>query len=110
MMNISETPAAILAFFEKSIMPQIPSTGNRWLTYFGLMGYMPIVQQTIEKHKPMLTSCGVIDENGNVNLEKLEQFGNATFEKVPEALIGDFGVTKTEFTEFINFIKGAQNI
>jgi hypothetical protein len=108
-MNIAEAPVAILAFFEKSIMPQIPSSGSRWLTYFGLMGNMPEVQQTIEKNKSMLVSCGVIDENGNVNIGKFEEIGNATFAKVPEVKIGNLGITQAEFTEFISFIKGAQN-
>lgn len=104
-MNISESPAAVTAFFEKHIIPQIPSSWGQWCAAFALGGCSSMILNEIEKNKPMMKSLGLIDDNGTVDIDKLETFGNGAFDKVPEIKIGVIGITKTEFTEFIKFIK-----
>jgi hypothetical protein len=106
-MNIFEMPTAMARFFEKTIMPHIPNSGERWGAYFAILAYTPVAAQKISDNISVIRECGIIDQNNIVDIEKLEKYGTETFSKVPEVKLGTLGFTIDEFKGFISFIKSS---
>ena len=104
-MDISNISIALLAYSEKNMLPKIPQTFNRWLTYAGLLAKMPNIEKTIQQNIPMLKDMGIIDDNNNIDFTKIRNLGNAAFEKVPVINIADFDFNCKDFEEFLNFLE-----
>lgn len=98
-MKIEQVPIAMLAFFEAQLMPQIPSTLGRAMTYGGLLLRMPEFEQMLRQYAPMLT-----DANGDVDLPKLHNIGAKVFEKIPKIDIADFDFDRNDFENLMSFL------
>lgn len=103
-MNIQNLSVAILAYAESNLLPQIPDTFTRWLTYAGLFAKMPQFERMINQFMPTLKELQAVDDNGNIDFEKLRPAGLAAFEKVPEIKIADWTFDKNDFEKFISFL------
>ena len=98
-MKIENMPVAILAYFESQLMPQIPTSLGKAMTYGGLLLTMPQLENMLKENAPMF-----LNENGDIDLPKLHTVGAAVFEKVPVIEIGKFEFNKTDFENFINYL------
>ena len=103
-MKIDNLPVAILAYVESTLLPKIPSSLGRWMTYAGVMMKMPGMNKMIEQYTPMLNEFGAINENGDIDLAKLREVGISAFEKVPVIEIADFDFDRNDFESFISFL------
>lgn len=103
-MKINNLPIAILAYVESTLLPQIPSSLGRWMTYAGVMMKMPGMTKMIEQYTPMFKEYGAINENGDIDLTKLREVGISAFEKVPVIQIADFDFNQNDFEAFISFL------
>lgn len=98
-MKLENISLATLAYFEANIMPQIPTSLGKAMAYGGLLLKMPELEQGIKKYSPVL-----LNEAGDVDLQKLHNIGLTVFDKVPKIEIADFEFDKNDFENFINFL------
>lgn len=98
-MKIENISVALLAYFELKMMPQIPTSLGKALTYTGLLLKMPQLEQTLKENAPML-----LDGNGDVDLQKIRDVGRTVFDKVPQVEISGFTLDKNDFEAFIAFL------
>ena len=103
-MKINNLPVAILAYVESILLPKIPSSLGKWMTYAGVMMKMPGMTKMIEQYIPMFKEFGAINENGDIDLAKLREIGISAFEKVPVIEIADFDFDQNDFEAFISYL------
>lgn len=103
-MTINNLPIATLAYIEATMLPQIPSTLKRWLTYAGAVAKVSSMNNIIAQHSDMLSETGVINDAGEIDLVKAKEIGNAAFEKVPKIDIAEFTFDRNDFEAFISFL------
>lgn len=103
-MKVENFPVAVLAYVESSMLPKIPSSLGRWMTYAGLLMKMPTLTKMIEQNSAILKEFGALNDNGDVDLAKLRDIGISTFDKVPKVEIADFDFDKNDFEAFISFL------
>lgn len=98
-MKIENISVPVLAYFESNLMPQIESSLGKALVYGGLLLKMPELEQKIQKIAPM-----IVNENGDIDFQKLQSVGAAVFEKIPKVEIADFSFDRNDFEAFISFL------
>ncbi len=98
-MKIENVPVALLAYFELNMMPQIPTSFGKAMTYGGLLLKMPQLEQALKENASMFT-----DGNGDVDLQKIKNIGVTVFDKVPQIEIGGFTFEKNDFEALITFL------
>lgn len=103
-MNVSNLSVAVLSYAEANLLPQIPDTFVRWLTYAALLAKMPQLEKMVNQYMPTLKEMQAVDDNGNIDLAKLRPIGIAAFEKVPIVKIADFDFNRNDFENFMNFL------
>ena len=68
----------------------------------------------IEKHKPVLQSLGILNESGNVDVDKTEAFIKAAFASQPTVRISAMGVNitfdKSDGDALINILKNQAGV
>ena len=85
-MKIANFEAGVVSFVEKEVAPSIPSTLDRFLLWGALASISGKLEQLLVQYQPLLVSLGILDESG-INLERLEQVGNAAFTRQPDVKI-----------------------
>lgn len=108
-MNINELPAALLGFFEKEIMPNIPSTFAQWVAFFIGAAGAPILNAEIAKYIPIMQQAGIVSSDGTLDLDKAEEFGIQAFKKVPVINLLNMGLEEQDFRRFIAFCRQCQH-
>lgn len=103
-MKINNLPVAVLAYVESILLPKIPSSLGKWMTYAGVMMKMPGMTKMIEQYAPMFQDFGAVNESGDIDLAKLREVGISAFEKVPVIEIADFSFDRNDFEAFISFL------
>ena len=98
-MKLENMPVAVLAYFESCIMPQIPTSLGKAMTYGGLLLTMPKLESVMKENAPML-----VNETGDLDLSKLNSIGITVLEKVPKIQIGNFEFDRNDFEKFISFL------
>jgi hypothetical protein len=98
-MKVENISVPVLAYFESCLMPQIETSLGKAVTYAGLLLTMPQLEQKIQKIAPM-----IVNENGDIDLQKLQSVGTAVFEKVPKVEIADFDFDRNDFEKFISYL------
>lgn len=98
-MKIENVPVALLAYFELKMMPQIPTSLGKAMSYGGLLLKMPQIEKKLKENAAMF-----VNENGDVDLQKIRDIGVTVFDKVPQVEIGDFTLDKNDFEEIIAFM------
>lgn len=98
-MKIENISVALLSYFESQLMPQIPSSLGKAMTYAGLLLKMPEVEQMLKQYAHILT-----DANGDVDLQKLHNIGAEVFNKIPKIDIADFDFDRNDFENLMSFL------
>lgn len=98
-MKIENVSLALLAYFELKMMPQIPSSFGKALSYGGLLLKMPELEKALKENASMF-----LDGNGDVDLQKIRSVGVAVFEKIPQVEIAGFTLDKNDFESFMTFL------
>lgn len=98
-MKIENVSLALLAYFELKMMPQIPSSFGKALSYGSLLLKMPELEKALKENASMF-----LDGNGDVDLQKIRSVGVAVFEKIPQVEIAGFTLDKNDFESFITFL------
>ena len=98
-MKVENFSIAMLAYFESRMMPQIPTSLGKALTYGGLLLKMSQIENLLKENAPMFCN-----ENGDVDLAKIRTVGNVVFDKVPKVEIAGFTLEKSDFEAFITFL------
>lgn len=105
-MNISETSAALMSYFENNLVCNIPSSGGQFLGYMGTTLFIGYIESEIQAKLPLLCATGIVDKNsGNVNLDKLEEAGLKAFDKMQSVDFAGFTFHKKDFREFIAYLR-----
>lgn len=103
-MKLNNLPVAVLAYVESTMLPQIPTSWGKWMTYAAVLIKVPSMTKMIEQYTPMLTDSGVINSSGDIDLVKLKEIGISAFDKVPVIEIADFDFSRNDFEAFISFL------
>lgn len=98
-MKIENISVALLAYFELKMMPQIPSSLGKAMNYAGLLFKMPQIEKKLKENAAML-----VNDNGDVDLQKIRDVGITVFDKVPQVEIGDFTLDRNDFEALISFL------
>lgn len=103
-MNINNFSIALAAYTESQLLPHIPSTLGKWMTYSGLLLKMPELERRIQSMLPALKTAGVVSDSGEVDFDKIRTVGLSAFDKVPQVDFADFSFTRNDFESFISFL------
>lgn len=103
-MKIANFEAGVVSFVEKEVAPSIPSTLDRFLLWGALAGVSGKLEQLLVQYQPLLVSLGILDESG-INLERLEQVGNAAFTRQPDVKIYKMTFRQDDFTKLLTHLK-----
>lgn len=98
-MKIENMSLAILSYFETALMPQIPTSLGKALSYGGLLLKMPELENTMKKYSSM-----IVDETGNLDLNKMHTIGSQVFDKIPKIEIADWDFDRNDFEAFISYL------
>lgn len=105
-MKLKEFEMGVASYCEKYVAPQLPSAGSRWLMYFGLGVAGLRSEAAFQAIAPTLASVGIIDAEGNINLELLEKAGLEAFEKQPRVDILGCTFFREDFCQFMKHLRG----
>lgn len=99
--NIEHLPAAVLGYFQKYMLPHIAENMRFWY----LLGAQAVIPAKIAEFTPMINDSGMVDEAGNIDLDKLQKLAEETFKQIPKAYVGKFDFNAGDLPQFIMFLK-----
>jgi hypothetical protein len=99
--NIEDLPTAILGYFKKFLLPHVREDLKFWY----MLGANTKIPGIIAEYMPVLKDAKIVDDAGNIDLDKLHKLAEDTFAVVPKAYIGKFDFNIGDLPQFINFLK-----
>lgn len=105
-MTLKDFEMGIASYCEKYVIPQLPGTGRKWLAFFGLGVAGLKAEVAFQAIAPALASIGVIDAEGNIDLDLLEKAGIEAFEKQPRVDILGCSFFRNDFVNFMRHLRG----
>lgn len=108
-MNLKDLELGIVSYCETKIAPALTSTLDKWLLYAGLAAGGAKLETTIQSIAPSAAKIGIIDADGNVDLDWLEKVGNAAFQKQPKVQIWKLTFGQDDFADFIRHLRGQKS-
>lgn len=100
-MNVSQFPAALMGYFTKYVLSQVPEDKRFWFNIGARLQIEGLLPQIL----PMLKDAKIIDESGTIDIEKLKTFAEESFKDTPRAVIGKFDFCASDLPQFINYLK-----
>jgi hypothetical protein len=100
-MNVSQFVQSVVGYFVKYVLPHVPEEKRFWLN----IGARLQIEGKMAEIIPMLKDAKVIDENGNVDVDKLQKFAEEAFKDTPRAFVGKFEFASSDLPQFINYLK-----
>ena len=107
-MNIKDLELGIVSYCEQKVAPVLPSTMDKWLMYAGLAFFGTKMEKTIQSFAPSAIQLGIIDADGNIDLDLLEKVGSAAFQKQPKIKIWKLTFGQEDFAGFICHLRGTK--
>ena len=105
-MTLNDLEIGITSYCETVIAPQIQSTLDRFLFYGWTALIAPRLEKLIQPLIPVATNMGLIDAEGNIDLDALEKAGMTAFERQPEVTVWKFKFRREDFADFIRHLRG----
>ena len=105
-MKLKDFEMGVLSYCAKYVAPQLRTTGSKWLMYFGLGVAGLRSEVAFRQIAPTLAAVGVIDEEGNIDLDLLEKAGLEAFEKQPRVDILNCTFFRNDFVNFMRHLRG----
>lgn len=99
----------IVSFAENEILPNLHSSLDRWLMYAGLMAGGLQMEQRLTDLAPWLIGAGVMNSDGEINLDKLESIGASAFAKQPDVKIWKLTFHEDDFKKFVAHLRSGGN-
>lgn len=100
-MNVSQLAQSVIGYFVKYVLPHVPEEKRFWIN----IGSRLQIDGKIAEVIPMLKDAKVIDENGIVDIDKLQKVAEESFKDTPRAFIGQFDFSASDLPQFINYLK-----
>lgn len=100
-MNVQQLPQAVVGYFVKYLLPHVPEDKRFWLN----IGVRLKISGKLDEFIPILKEAKVIDESGNVDIDKLKTIAEEAFKDTPRAFLGDFDFSASDLPQFINYLK-----
>ena len=107
-MNLKDLELGVVSYCEQKIAPVLPSTLDKWILYAGLAAGGLKMEKMIQSIAPAAAQAGIIDANGNIDLDFLEKVGTAAFQKQPKIQIWKLTFGQDDFADFIRHLRGAK--
>ena len=105
-MNLKELIEGLASYAKDVAAPQIPDTGQRAIFYWQARVAELQAECIAKEYGPRLRLIGLVDSEGVVNLDVLEQAGFDTFQAIPQATHKGYTFRREDFADFMNHIKG----
>lgn len=106
-MKLSEIQLGIQHFAEAEMIPHASGGLHQVLLYAGLTIFNKQIQQMEARFAPMAKSIGILDENGDYNMELLHEAIATGVEKVGAVNVLDMIFRKADIdTLFDKYLKG----
>lgn len=105
-MKLKDFELGVTSYCEKRVAPALPSSLDRWVLFAGLAVAGAKFEGFIQKIIPTAAAIGLIDGEGDVNLDLLEQVGYAAFEKQPKVEIWKLTFIREDFSDFLRHLRG----
>lgn len=109
-MNLKDLELGIVSYCEQKVAPALPSTLDKWLLYAGLATCGLKMEKVIQSIAPAAAQAGIIDADGNIDLDFLEKVGTAAFQKQPKVQIWKLTFGQDDFAEFIRHLRGTKTV
>ena len=95
--GISGVQTALAEFIDQRIMTAIGDDKSmiKWLIGGASTLFLGNIDKTISHYAPMLKSIGIMDESGNMDIDKAETFVNSAFAKQQTVRVPIMGVPIT---------------
>ena len=107
-MNIKDFELGIVSYCEQKVAPALPSTLDKWLLYAGLAVCGTKLEKMIQSIAPAAAQAGIIDTDGNINIDLLEKIGTVAFQKQPKVQIWKLMFGQEDFSDFILHLRGTK--
>lgn len=104
-MNIKDFEVGVASYCKDKVMPKLTSSWDRLVlgAFIGALGLR--FETLIQNIYPAVVSAGIIDANGNIDLDMLEKIGNSGFEYQPTLEIWKLKFSGEDFKDFIAHLR-----
>ena len=107
-MNIKDLELSIVSYCEQKVSPVLPSTLDKWLLYAGLAVCGTKMEKIIQSIAPAAAQAGIIDADGNIDIDLLEKIGTVAFHKQPKVQLWKLTFGQDDFADFIRHLRGTK--
>ena len=105
-MNFKDFEVGFASYCKNKIMPKLPKTRDRW-TLGAFLGALALRGEALLRNMPpMILNAGIIDVNGNIDIDLLEKVGGSGFDYQPTLDIWKLTFTREDFNELIAILRG----
>ena len=105
-MTLKDLELGIASYCEQRIAPQINSTLDRWIFFAGLGLLGTKLEAALQAIAPAAAGFGLIDGDGNIDLDLLERIGTDAFAKQPKVSIWKLTFAKEDFEDLMRHLRG----
>ena len=105
-MKLNDIEMGLLSFAETHIAPKLESDLDRLLFYAGGAAKMAQLEAQINKNADSLIDMGLMEADGEFNLDAIEKYGEIAFAKVPKVSFWKVkGFNQKDFKNLINYLR-----
>lgn len=104
-MDLKNFEMGIVSFAENEVLPNLHNSVDRWLMYAGLMAGGLRMEQSLRDLAPWLVGAGVMNESGEIDLNKLENIGVSAFAKQPDVKIWKLTFHEDDFRKLMAHLR-----
>lgn len=104
-MTLKDLELGITSYCEQRVAPMLQSTFDKWIFYAGLALMGAKMEAFAQSVAPAAAAVGVIDGDGNLDMDTLEKVGYAAFEKQPRVQIWKLTFIKEDFGDFMRYLR-----
>ena len=105
-MKLKDLELGIVSYCEQRIEPQNNSTHDRWIFFAGIGLLGSKLEAAIQTLAPSAAGFGLIDGDGNIDLDLLERVCIDAFEKQPKVSIWNLTFTREDFADLMRHLRG----
>lgn len=109
-MTLQDFETGLVAFAETYMLPHLDNGFAKWLFYLGLGENGIRFDQYVKAQLPLLTTIGIVDADGGINLDDLEKNGKAAFKKQPRFKLWKFTLSEQDFDALMAHLRGGRQV
>lgn len=99
-MDLKQFELGVVDYIGAEVIPAMPSQLEKWLGWAAVAAFGNRAEQLLERHRSLLESAGVI-QDGEVDLDRLEQIGLTAFARQPDLKIWKFTLRQDDFKKLL---------